>query len=510
MLNNNNEKVEKPMERRWSIVGTSFIGRKRLHGSKSSISSELKKISSTTSLSSLDLDKDFNNFNVEEHTNDLDLDLASVKNSHIDSEVPEEYIRISKSEYEEIKERVFKIEYHLSQEINNISSQMKAVDQSKSIGNNDVTDTVETVEEEYKKTLNETEILTEFSSAANDLANRLNKELKIRNSSGKKIIRSPSARKIGTIRRKSQEIKRRASYDHISSRLNEFDNKFVEKPIPEALFYPKINLKRGRPNTIQSGLKHPTYEMSEPGNISEWKNAEDFFKEQDETVFEAFETPKTYIRSSPRLAAKSSNNKSSNSQTKTPHFVSKLIIGDITDLSNVKMNSPMKRDVEKIPPNSIKNKNIMTPLRDAQTGRASIARIRNQNAGMVMAKAKLFDGMALNDNIHELIMNDKNPKTTTPKRRATIRKQQLKMPTPKQKSNIRSPKTSSKSSNKNYEKAFNIKENENQMIGSRSPKIKTSLTPNPKIVFKTPSNDMKNLRKPMRATPISFKNSARQ
>lgn len=64
-------------------------------------------------------------------------------------------------------------------------------------------DPVSNVQSEYEKTLEESSI--ESTCSTDQLAKRLSRELKIRRSAEHKVIRSPSARKIGSIRRRSQE-----------------------------------------------------------------------------------------------------------------------------------------------------------------------------------------------------------------------------------------------------------------------------------------------------------------
>lgn len=57
----------------------------------------------------------------------------------------------------------------------------------------------------------------------------------------------------------------------------------------------------------------------------------------------------------------------------------------------------VKKTPAKTPHAILTNRNVFTPLWQQEqqqvAGRASIARLRSQNAGMVMAKAKLFDGL---------------------------------------------------------------------------------------------------------------------
>lgn len=106
----------------------------------------------------------------------------------------EEYVTIPKSEYEEIKNRVSAIESRISQEFGCIST-----DTSENL----IQTSASKVQSEYEKILEEASI--ENTATTDHLAKRLGKELKIRRSGENKIIRSPSARKIGNLRRRSQE-----------------------------------------------------------------------------------------------------------------------------------------------------------------------------------------------------------------------------------------------------------------------------------------------------------------
>jgi len=104
-----------------------------------------------------------------------------------------DYVKIPKSEYEDIKNRVFAIETRISQEFKCIYND-----------ENDITThSVNNIQTAYEKTLEEANI--ENTLTSDYLAKKLSKELKIRRSGEHKIIRSPSARKIGSLRRRSQE-----------------------------------------------------------------------------------------------------------------------------------------------------------------------------------------------------------------------------------------------------------------------------------------------------------------
>ncbi|XP_068237604.1 uncharacterized protein [Palaemon carinicauda] len=96
------------------------------------------------------------------------------------------------------------------------------------------------------------------SSPSQNLSKRLDKELKIRNrrSSEHRVMRSPSERKIGTIRRRSRELVQNAA----KSMINVEDTPKVQAhqtpKMKEHLIQTPVNgsLRRGKPNSVKSGL----------------------------------------------------------------------------------------------------------------------------------------------------------------------------------------------------------------------------------------------------------------
>lgn len=228
-----------------------------------------------------------------------------------------DYIRVPKTEYEAIKNRVSAMERRISQELESV--QLKINTENENNINED--DNILNVQTAYEQTL----VQSKLSPTADQLAKRLSRELKIRRSAEQKIIRSPSARKIGSMRRKSLEknnvkLGRHQSW-HVAPRES----------------IPRVSLRRGKPNTIQTGL--PTLEHKEIRRTS--------------SVGE--QTTKSI----------SCNLSGSSSDT----WVS------------------AEGFFETLKSNNSSNFN----------DRASLARLRSQNAGMVLAKAKLFDKLTDSD-----------------------------------------------------------------------------------------------------------------
>ncbi|XP_067012307.2 uncharacterized protein [Anabrus simplex] len=180
----------------------------------------------------------------------------------LDTTDSDEFVRIPKSEYEAIKNRVSAIENKISEEFGNIASGGGDGDEPISVldlvNNADDISTAEKVQNAYEKTLEES---VKFDDGSTDqLARRLSRSLKIRYSGEKKVIRSPSARKIGTIRRRSKEnakplpspkVSRNLSW-HVSTRPDIVHIMNSREP-----FY-RNSLKRGKPNTVHSGLPQPS------------------------------------------------------------------------------------------------------------------------------------------------------------------------------------------------------------------------------------------------------------
>lgn len=170
--------------------------------------------------------------------------------------------------------------------------------------------------------------------------------MKIRRSAEQKVIRSPSARKIGTIRRRSREQEKQNVKTNQNPCVSQTDTT------------PTASRKRenhGKPKTPQPDLLYPSPSENSYQNI------------------ETLNKPAT--RSSSFHGESKTNKKS-----------------QIRRYSNCTTNTEKWRNAEGF------FRSSQTPHNSGENGRASLARLRSQNAGMVMAKAKLFDKLNDSDN----------------------------------------------------------------------------------------------------------------
>lgn len=318
-------------------------------------------------------------------------------------------MRISKSEYEAIKDRVTAIESRITKEFQTIQANRSNMDNSfmdlnVSLPTTESGNAVEQVMDKYEKTLDMQQMTATHSPSTDLLAKRLSRELKIRRrSSDQPIIRSPSARKIGTMQRRSREnvrLSRNFSW-HMTPNVEPpvvavrpIDVESPAQPMTGVL-HPtiKASLKRGRPNTLQTGLRHPSPPKKPQIDCDEeqWTSAEQFFAGQQTPGKSNVENHEPVVATTPFFVTTASMN-----EMKTPMLPPRRPLNHRTPLTiNHANRTPMlpPRSTPLKPTSAIVNKALMlTPMEDTVTGRASIARLRSQNAGMVAAKAKLFNG----------------------------------------------------------------------------------------------------------------------
>jgi hypothetical protein len=343
----------------------------------------------------------------------------------------QDYMKISKSEYEAFKDRLYSIETKISHEFN--LTKLDAVKAEMGQDDSMLLNGPERVQNKYHQTLQEVEKLEDSERKTEQLARRLSRDLKIRPSADHAIMRSPSARKIGSLRRRRDSATRlsrtqswhlgQSSPGPIVKQAEDATHKFVHS----TSFYPKSNLKRAKPvqqtaqiaprplPAIPSSAEKPEKVIPEkplrvkressdhfvtPHKVTSkqqesWTSATDFFsnpevemkadtpqKQQlDDDMF--FKTP---VRPK-RLSAARSTTKNENDFTKTPMLPPRL--------TPARRFTPMSAATTPMDFSAINKTLMLTPsLHDSSQGRESIIILRNKNAGMVAQKAKLFNGMS--------------------------------------------------------------------------------------------------------------------
>ncbi|XP_050353808.1 uncharacterized protein LOC126775764 [Nymphalis io] len=307
-------------------------------------------------------------------------------------EIDKDYVRISKQEYEEIKNRVSAIENRLSREFTDVIPRVQPLQQVQNV---------------YEQTLEDVAMLN--CPTSEHLARRLSKELKIRPKEQAKIIRSPSARKIGTIRRRSKEnltkIVRHKSWNASSqSQTNHNTDRF----------YPYVGLiRRERTSTV----KPNQVDITSQNLVSEWDgslsensitNVSDsslkYHQRKRISLAPDFNLNKTIGKDKSRRSLnitinnswdgtgpENSSNNSTNHKTKLRYSSQFQCYQDIknpTQISKeISSNSKQKwRNAAAFFMN--KTGELET---SGQTGRPSVNKLRRQNAGAVLAKAKMFE-----------------------------------------------------------------------------------------------------------------------
>jgi len=406
------ESVPSVMDRRWSLVGAPWHRKKSVDKGDDRLHARLSPVVSLPSLSTPDRHRSF----IEEEPGEL----AKAKSEEIMrdlSPTPEaahdvSFVQVPRSEYEAIQNRVTAIE-------NKITAEFRASELADDSFVEPVVCGPDSVQEKFVKTLEETTPINSVACTTDQLAKRLSRELKIRRSTE---CRSPSARKIGTIRRRSRENGARLSRSttwHMGTTSKNISEK-IDSMSKESLCL-RSNLKRGRPNTVQTGLRHPSpnrkFGEENRSDDEKWVEAEQFFNDPENEAKEANseeeardELPQTPVLKSTleifkTPVAPASNSRVGRSMERrehgsiTPKYVTSISVNDKTPMapppSLPPRRTPQPKKTPCLPPRTPSQlafaPHAVTP--DVQTGRASIARIRSQNAGHVAAKARLFDNL---------------------------------------------------------------------------------------------------------------------
>lgn len=392
------------------------------------------------------------------------------------------YVKISKSEYEAFKDRLISIETKISHEFN-----LTKLDSVKAeLGQDDslLMNGPEKVQNKYNQTLHEVGKLEELDGKAEQLARRMSRDLKIRPSIEHGILRSPSARKIGSLRRKrdSATLLSRTRSWHLGQSSPKLLAKHAESDasqfITTASFYPKSNLKRSKP--VQSVVTarplpalplpslQPEKTVPEKPLRAKRENSDQFVTPSRGTTKQApeiwtpataffndsvklldVETPhhqesddmffKTPVRPK-RLSSSRSTTKNENDMVKTPMLPPRMT-------PSKKFTPSLSTPNRSLDFSSMNKSSLHTPsMHDASSqGRESIIILRNRNAGMVAQKAKLFNGLTEGDvsqpvKIPRVIVNKKLEHVKNMLLDETPRKERRKAP-----STLRSPRKSPRS-----------------------------------------------------------------
>ncbi|CAH0594328.1 unnamed protein product [Chrysodeixis includens] len=330
---------------------------------------------SETSLSSEDLITSSENLFSAHDTIDLSPDMK---------QSDKDYVRISKQEYEEIKSRVSAIENRLSREFTDVIPRVQPLQQVQNV---------------YEQTLEEVAML--HCPTSDHLARRLSKELKIRPNEEAKIIRSPSARKIGSIRRRSKEnitkIVRHKSWN-VSSQSQQSSHNTDR-------FYPYGLNRRDRTSTAKPNLesqKPPADEWDASG--SEINNASPSsrkYRLRKRVSVHDYGNEKIVSRIPARRSLNVTVNNSSWDNTASETSMNN------TFNSSAKSNDSEARCYQNVthrskpsPPQSHQKWRSAAAFfmdktgeleKTSHSGRPSVNKLRRQNAGAVLAKAKLFE-----------------------------------------------------------------------------------------------------------------------
>ena len=394
----------------------------------------------------------------------------------------EEYVRVPKSEYEAFKTRLHSIETKITQEFNTVKLNAIKVEMGRT--ENKKYNGPERVESKFHETLQEIEKIEDSERKTEQLAKRLSRELKIRPQLENPVIRSPSARKIGSLRRRrdsATRLSRNQSWHLGPSALNPKPDASPEKTLTSSLsFYPKPNLKRTRlvdSSLLQEAPTLPIIPQSTEKVVPE-KPVRKTINSNANSITSEVWMPATDFFNDPKNTP--SNNEPANQQPndimlfKTPNRpTKKFAVANDFDMNKTPMLPPRITPVRKYTPMSDKktpsiNKTIMlTPLmNETREGRASIIQIRNQKAGMVAQKAKLFDDLSA-DLTKSSDRSIKIPRVIINKKLENVKNMTMDMPQNHQMSanSSQSPRRSSRSPG--------INRRMNLRISNQSPVLKT-------------------------------------
>ncbi|KAJ2953395.1 hypothetical protein O0L34_g985 [Tuta absoluta] len=339
------------------------------------INTDFRDKNSETSISSEDLLTSSEHLFSNHHTIDLSPDPK-----HTDKD----YVRISKTEYEEIKSRVSAIENRLSREFTDVIPKVQPLQQVQNV---------------YEQTLEEVAMLNNCPNSDN-LARRLSKELKIRPEEQAKIIRSPSARKIGTIRRRSKEnvtkIVRHKSWN-VSTQSQASQN--------ADRFYPYLGPSRrertasSKPQLVVTKMQNPEWDSSKSDNSTNVSdNSIKYHLRRRVSLAPDYNLDKTIGKREPRRSLNVTNNNNSWEGSASENSLNNTLNSSGKSEQRIYQNcrntsrSPRSRAQPKWRSAAAFFMEKTGELDGSSgSGRPSVNKLRRQNAGAVLAKAKLFE-----------------------------------------------------------------------------------------------------------------------
>lgn len=260
-----------------------------------------------------------------------------------------DYVKISKVEYEQIKNRVSAIERRISLELESVESGIAA------------DDVIDSVQSEYEKTLTQSEHL---SPTTDQLAKKFGKDLKIRRSCEQKVFRSPSARKIE--RRRSRELEK--------AKIARNQSWHVTCNIPRVAAKRELAAGENFECTPVKTSRKTTRASSFQGNL-----------------------PMTPLstQNSARISRKTSRASPSafNKAQATPNTPASVADNAAPGCARADSAALGWSSADSSAPGWTSAEGFFNHLQPSalDNNRASLAKLRRQNAGMVMAKAKLFE-----------------------------------------------------------------------------------------------------------------------
>lgn len=290
-----------------------------------------------------------------------------------------DYVRVSKKEYEELGNRVLAMERKL-REFDTVDSLVDSDNDNNVNREIDISleNNIENVQTAYEKTLD----TASLSPTTDQLARRLSRDLRIRRSIEQQVIRSPSARKIGTIRRKSSEREKKNAHVvrnqswHVSSTVSTNGT---------APLIPRISMRKKKNGAQETAVLNGNLQAHETPPLAQQAHL------QRSTSF-----PKRSGRKAKNSLGRVSSPSTFTVQNRfihqsSPQCAATINLSDSSVSHSVTYNTSGTSNDHWVSAEGYFS-GVKTPQEGVSgNARASIAKLRSQNIGMVRAKARLFD-----------------------------------------------------------------------------------------------------------------------